>query len=192
MHVFILHIRCTYCQQVSLREHQRPPDLNPSPYPTPDNPCTNVHVQVQTCVKLTDMNSEGGTPTTLGQLILPRLVELGMSQADLAKKADVPATTLSSWLRGARGTGGRGPDPEPLRRIARTLKLDVDAVYLAAGRWAPDKPQAEDEQMILTFYRGIAPEDRPVVHAVLRALYDKVAARADPRPPRLLEESDAS
>lgn len=61
---------------------------------------------------------------TLGELLLHHLREKGIIQAELARRADVPASSLNEWIKGTSF-----PRYENLERIALALDMDLGRFY---------------------------------------------------------------
>lgn len=71
---------------------------------------------------------KGRPVCALGQLIQLRQRHLGLNLADLARRAELDAATLSRWIH-----GHHRPAVVGLRRLADVLEVSPTAVYEAAG-----------------------------------------------------------
>lgn len=97
---------------------------------------------------------------TLGGRIEARLKALDLSQAELARRARVPQTTMNGLIRGNSRTTPH------LIRIAQAL--ETTAAYLMGET---DDPKAEfsemvlstDEQELIRMYRNISDTDQQLV-----------------------------
>ena len=73
---------------------------------------------------------------TMGEIILNKRKELGMTQSELASKLNVTDKAVSKWERNASC-----PDIGTIPKLAEILGLDVNELM---GSTAPAKPQGED------------------------------------------------
>jgi transcriptional regulator with XRE-family HTH domain len=105
---------------------------------------------------------------TLGDRIESRLRELRISQSELARRAELPQTTVNSLIR-----AGRRSTPH-LLRIAR--ELGTTPAYLNGET---DDPQADappapeltfDERELLDCFRVLTPADRSALLHIARAM----------------------
>lgn len=74
-------------------------------------------------------------PSTVTQLRI-ELLRLDLTQLDLAKRLDVPVSTLSSWLRGVSP-----PPPDLLRRIEHALDIPPNALACGGAQAPPPHPR---------------------------------------------------
>lgn len=105
---------------------------------------------------------------TLGERIEERLKALELSQAELARRARVPQTTMNGLIRGNSRTTPH------LIRIAQAL--ETTAAYLMGET---DDPKAEfsemvlssDEQELIRMYRNMSGTDQQLVHFTTHRLF---------------------
>ena len=103
---------------------------------------------------------------TMGEIILNKRKELGMTQSELASKLNVTDKAVSKWERNASC-----PDIGTVPKLAEVLGLDVNELM---GSTAPAKSQGEDivalvlkavplamgvAVSVLSFIGQITPED---------------------------------
>lgn len=103
---------------------------------------------------------------TMGEIILNKRKELGMTQSDLASRLNVTDKAVSKWERNASC-----PDIGTVPKLAEVLGLDVNELM---GSTAPAKSQGEDivalvlkavplamgvAVSVLSFIGQITPED---------------------------------
>ena len=103
---------------------------------------------------------------TMGEIILNKRKELGMTQSELASKLNVTDKAVSKWERNASC-----PDIGTVPKLAEVLGLDVNELM---GSTSPAKPQGEDivalvlkavplamgvAVSVLSFIGQITPED---------------------------------
>jgi transcriptional regulator with XRE-family HTH domain len=107
---------------------------------------------------------------TLGDRIRERLEVLGISQAELARRARVPQTTLNGLVNSdARSTPHLVKIAQALQTTAAYLTGDTHDPALEA---APAAALASDEERLLTIYRQLTKSDR----AALRRLLARMAS----------------
>jgi transcriptional regulator with XRE-family HTH domain len=100
----------------------------------------------------------------VGERIGERLKELGLSQSELARRVDLPQTTINTLVRGGSRTSRH------LHRIARVLR--TTPAYLSGetddpDADAPDEPDlTRDEAGLLEIYRQLPKEDRAALKRV--------------------------
>ena len=73
---------------------------------------------------------------TMGEIILNKRKELGLTQSELASKLNVTDKAVSKWERNASC-----PDIGTIPKLAEVLGVDVNELM---GSTAPAKPQGED------------------------------------------------
>lgn len=109
----------------------------------------------------------------LSALIERVLAEKGWTLSTLARRSDIPISTLHSWKSGDRATGNRGPSPDRLRQLARASGLPVADVFEAAGRYVPAALDPGEEREFLNLLRALAPADRQILRATGQAMLDR-------------------
>ena len=62
-----------------------------------------------------------------------------LSQAEFARRAGIPQSTVNTWVRGSRV-----PDPHNCDLIADALRMDIDVVLMQAGH-RPDTPRTSPD-----------------------------------------------
>ena len=90
----------------------------------------------------------------IGEKILQTLEVRGMSQKELAKRVNIPITTLNGYIK-----RGHEPDYALLKAIA--VVLDVTPDYLL--EFKPSRIESKDELLLLTRYRGLNDLQREIV-----------------------------
>ena len=122
-----------------------------------------------------------GIPVTwgmsIGTRIESRLKELGISQAELARRVMVDQSTINGLVR------GHSQSSKHLHRIAR--ELQTTAAYLSGET---DDPQAEApvpqldhaERELLDLFRQLAGDERTAVSLIVRRLVDSAAPQNVP------------
>lgn len=103
----------------------------------------------------------------LSDRIKARLQELGLSQAELARRAKIPQTTVNGLVQGKSRTSVH------LVRIAR--ELQTTPAYLVGETddpqgQLPDFPVTADEQAWLELFRGLDSRDKAAITQLLRTL----------------------
>jgi transcriptional regulator with XRE-family HTH domain len=98
-----------------------------------------------------------------------RLIELGLSKADLNRASDVGDSNISRWL-----TGGRRPTPANLEKIAPVLGVSYEDLMRMCG-YLPGAPTAvgatdPDETEMLALFRQVPDERRGAAKMMLRGL----------------------
>lgn len=123
-----------------------------------------------------------GIPVTwgmsIGTRIESRLKELGISQAELARRVMVDQSTINGLIR------GHSQSSKHLHRIAR--ELQTTAAYLSGET---DDPQADApvqqldhaERELLAMFRSLDGDERTAISLIVRRL---VACAEDSDPPR--------
>lgn len=106
---------------------------------------------------------------TLGKRIEERMLALDLSQAELARRAAVPQTTMNGLIRGNSRTTPH------LIRIAHVL--DTTPAYLMGETDNPKAVYAEvslsaDELDLIRMYREINTSDRSIVEVMARKLFE--------------------
>lgn len=126
-----------------------------------------------------------GIPVTwgmsIGTRIESRLKELGISQAELARRVMVDQSTINGLIR------GHSRSSKHLHRIAR--ELQTTAAYLSGET---DDPQADApvqqldhaERELLDLFRQLAGDERTAVSLIVRRLVDSAAPQPVPEYPR--------
>jgi transcriptional regulator with XRE-family HTH domain len=107
---------------------------------------------------------------TLPALIERVLTERDWSLSQLARRCDLPTSTLHSWKSGDRANGSRGPSPESLKKLADGAGLTLAEVFDAAGRRVDDPTVDTEERRFLRLFHSISPADRYVIEATMRAM----------------------
>jgi len=105
----------------------------------------------------------------LARLITDALAARGWTQAELSRRSGVALTTINSWVKGSRGGGNRGPNPDKLRAVADALGIDVVTVLEAAGRYVPPEDDEDDEREFLNAYRSLTKDGKALTLANMRA-----------------------
>jgi transcriptional regulator with XRE-family HTH domain len=105
--------------------------------------------------------------SNLGGLLAARRQELGLSQAELARRVGVNKSTILRLERGHIVT----PSPATCARLARALQLPVSALTIWAGHRLPPLR----EYLQATY--GPLPDD--IVLSIERQLDDAVAVRSE-------------
>lgn len=90
------------------------------------------------------MLPEGNEMLSLGAAIAKKRGEMGLSQRDLANKANVTNSTINYIERGKT----KEPEPTTLRKIASALSMSVDDLYSMAGILPVRKPSSKMERII--------------------------------------------
>ncbi len=103
----------------------------------------------------------------LAQRIKQRLQELGLSQAELARRAKIPQTTVNGLLQ------GKSRSTPHLLRIAR--ELQTSPAYLMGEtedpqHHLPEFHLSQEEQKWLEMYRGLDAKDKAAITQLLRTL----------------------
>lgn len=94
-----------------------------------------------------------------------RLVELGWSQRELSRRADISQTTVSEVI-----AGKRVPTWDFCAAIARPLGVDPDDLFVLAGLKRPPPAEVAEEREVLGILRRLPAAVRDVVLAMLRGL----------------------
>lgn len=105
----------------------------------------------------------------LGTRIVERLGALGMSQAELARRATIPQSTINSLIK-----RGRRSSPH-LVRIARELR--TTPAYLTGESDDPESEFPEDdvnlsseERELIELFRALSPAERSAAALLLRSI----------------------
>lgn len=115
---------------------------------------------------------------TLAELIQQVINEDGVSITDIARRANLRRSTVSSWASGTRAAL-RPPDQDRLCQLAVGLRRPQAVVFAAAGLPChPPMGDDLDELVVVGLYRELPEPDRRLALQILRAM----AASADPRP----------
>ncbi|RLC93397.1 MAG: hypothetical protein DRI39_01700 [Chloroflexi bacterium] len=108
----------------------------------------------------------------LGDRILDLMRSLGLSQADLARKARLPAATVSRILSGQRSN----PRLDTLRRIAEALNVPVD--YLCNNGRQSDEILDPEIELFFSGEWHLLPEDeKDWVRRIIRMVRERRKAR---------------
>ena len=94
-----------------------------------------------------------------------RLRDLAWSQRELARRADVSASTISDVT-----AGKRPPSWDFCAAIARPLGVDPDEIFVLAGLKRPPPAPVAEENEVLAILRRLPGSVRDVVIAMLRGL----------------------
>jgi transcriptional regulator with XRE-family HTH domain len=116
---------------------------------------------------------------TLGELITNRLLELGWSNAELARRTGFSTTYIGNLARdiapGTKtGKPKRIPD-ETVERIARALNIPIDRARTAAGLSKSERPSPETIEEALDnalFFdqKGLSEADREKIRPLLQVV----------------------
>lgn len=114
-------------------------------------------------------------PLALARAIRTRLDERGWTVAEVARRGDLPRSTVQTLLRRELG---QPPREDTLAGLARGLELPLqdlrDAVAQAVGYYVEDLtgvlPDDPDLRLIVAVAQRLAPEDRHRVAVMARAL----------------------
>ena len=106
-----------------------------------------------------------GMETELSRWLNKRLADLGWSQRELARRANVSQTTVSEVI-----SGKRKPTWNFCADIARPLGMDPDEVFVLAGLKRPPPAAVAEEAEVLGILRGLPGSVRDVVVSMLRGL----------------------
>jgi transcriptional regulator with XRE-family HTH domain len=122
---------------------------------------------------------------TLGKLITSRLLELGWSNAELARRTGFSTTYIGNLARDVApgtktGKPKRIPD-ETVERIARALNIPIDRARTAAGLSKKERhtPQTVEQALDASSYfelRGLGEAERERLRPILEML-DREAER---------------
>lgn len=104
----------------------------------------------------------------LGHRIEERLAQLGVSQAELARRAGISQSTINSLIR-----RGRRSTPH-LLKIARALETTPSFLTGETddpkGDGPDDQPLTSDEAELLDHYRSIEPKERQAILTLARSI----------------------
>ena len=92
------------------------------------------------------------------------IVDRGLTTAELAKRSKVKKRTLDNWLYGKK------PNPEVEDFLRAASALGVSMEYLVTGKTGAGL--AEDEALLLSLYRDIPKQRRPLLARIAGALKD--------------------
>lgn len=130
---------------------------------------------------------------TLGEIIRQGLIELGISQSELARRVQVSPTYIGNLMRDASPSAKSGKAQPKLRivdRIATQLQVPVAQARLAAGYAPPQSEQTtgpldfEIEKLSL-YYRDIPRECQLDVLALTEALWKRRRHQLRPQSARV-------
>lgn len=88
--------------------------------------------------------------TTFSAWLETKLIELAISQAELARRAGVTRGAIGNIIRGERG-----PGVDLAKGIAHALKLPEDEVMIAAGLLSPKPNEDKAQKELDTLYRTL-------------------------------------
>lgn len=118
------------------------------------------------------VEGEEGEPTALSLFIRGLMAELGINEAELARRSGLAPPTIYAYL-GGRARGDR-PRQGTFEKLARGLGIDVSELYAVA-----DRSDARGERRIVGYYRQIHnEEDRAeAIEAVRRIAWRGMSGR---------------
>ena len=93
----------------------------------------------------------------------------GLSQGDLAERADLPSSSVSHFE-----TGTRKPSFDNLRRLADALRVSTD--YLLGRVESPDQ-RASSSDVLHRQFDGLSPEYQDVAQGFINMLAEKARGR---------------
>lgn len=102
---------------------------------------------------------------TLGEMIVMRRAQFGLSQRELASRLGVTPTRLNYWEKDKRE-----PDVEMIKRISSELQISADELIGNDPRnWDIKSTATSDEIRLLTAYRAADPVYQGVALEMLEA-----------------------
>jgi transcriptional regulator with XRE-family HTH domain len=142
--------------------------------------CSKPTVASLWCLLAPRGNDPGGywQMGLLGRSVQERREELGVGQADLAKRVGVTQQTISRWENGEIV-----PPPKRLTQLAAALDIDLDRLLGYAG-YLPSSPAALSRSELLKAFYDLIPElsDEELCVAFDRA-WSEIRRRVKPLPP---------
>lgn len=115
------------------------------------------------------METSPQPPEDLAQLIRRVMDEKGIAQAEIARRAGVSVSAVSTWVNRKRGAG-RGPSRDILHRLAAALGEPERRVFEAAKRKTPGPISPDAEQNLLEYFRDLTEEQQHAKLVEMRAL----------------------
>jgi transcriptional regulator with XRE-family HTH domain len=112
----------------------------------------------------------------LDQLIRSRMAERGWSYGEVARRGELPRSTVHH-LATVNGLS-RPPHPSTLEKLARGLDLPLDVVRASAAAaaglatWAEPATDPEMEVLVAALHQ-LSPEDRRHVRALVESLLQR-------------------
>lgn len=108
---------------------------------------------------------------TFAALFKRVLSDAGMTQSELAVKADVPLATINAWLTGRRVPANSPRAKDQLRALANQIPgVTVREFFEAIGQQVPGELDPEGERRVLDLYRNLSPGRRKIADQLMETL----------------------
>ena len=109
----------------------------------------------------------------LGALIQRVMDENDWTISTIARRSNLPTSTVHAWKTGVRATGSRGPAPKNLRKLAKGMNVTVAEVFEAVGRRVPGEMSPDDKDRFMHVIEALSEGDRQVVLSTAEALLQR-------------------